>query len=88
MWKLVGVLTGLLAARAARKALNSGWRRTTGGDPPVNPASPRTTWGEALGWAAASGIAIGVSRMVADRVAAAGWQKATGSLPPGLEEVD
>lgn len=46
-----------------------------------------TGWGEAIAWTAATGVAIGVARLVAARAAAADWQRATGELPPGLEEV-
>jgi len=86
-WKVVGAVSGMAAAKSARKALVAGWRKTVGDDPPTNPASPATTWGEALAWAAASGIAIGVARLIAQRGAAATWRKATGSYPPGLEDV-
>jgi hypothetical protein len=51
------------------------------------PADPATSWGEAIAWTAATGLVVGVARMLASRGAAAGWQKATGTLPPGLQEV-
>jgi hypothetical protein len=86
-WKVVGVGTGLVAARASRSLLDKGWRSTRGGDPPRNPAAPGTTWPEALTWAAASGVTLGVARLVATRGAAGAWRRTTGSLPPGLEEV-
>lgn len=86
-WKAIGAITGVTAAKYARKATTAGWRRTVGGDPPTNPASPSTTWPEALAWAALSGVAVAIARLVVQRAAAATWRKATGSLPPGLEEV-
>lgn len=85
-WKIVALASGLLAAKQARKALEVAWKKTVGGDPPTNPASPVTTWGEALLWAAVSGVAVQTARLVAQRGAAAGWKRATGALPPGLEE--
>jgi hypothetical protein len=85
-WKVVGILAGLLAAKASKAALDLTWRKTKGGDPPRNPAAPGTTWTEAA-WAVASGVAMGLSRLLATRAAAQAWQKATGSLPPGVEEV-
>jgi Protein of unknown function (DUF4235) len=45
------------------------------------------TMAEALAWAVASGVAVGVARMLAARKAADYWRRSTGSLPPGLEEV-
>ena len=86
LWKIVGAGTGIAAASLARSALTAGWRRTRDEDPPGNPASPSTRWPEALGWAVLTGVAIGVARLVATRGAPAGWRKATGSLPPGVED--
>ncbi|MGE5697088.1 MAG: DUF4235 domain-containing protein, partial [Candidatus Sericytochromatia bacterium] len=54
-WKLFGGLSAVLAALAARKALETIWRLTTGKTPPANPESPTTTWAEAVGWAVLSG---------------------------------
>jgi hypothetical protein len=86
-WKLVGLGSGLAAAMVTRKALTAAWRGAKKEDPPANPASPSTSWPEAVVWATATGVALGVARLVAQRGAAAGWKAATGSLPPGLEEV-
>jgi len=87
LWKLVGMLSGLVAGTATRSLLRAGWRRTKGGDPPTNPASPSTGWSEAVAWAVASGVALAVTRLVAQRGAAEAWKKSTGSYPPGLETV-
>ena len=86
-WKVVGVTTGLAAAKATRKAMDVGWSRTRGGEPPRNPASRETDWSEAIAWAVASGVALGLARLLAARGTARLWEKATGSLPPGLETV-
>ena len=51
------------------------------------PCARRTSWTEALSWAAASGVALAVTRLVAQRGAAAAWKAKTGSNPPGLEDV-
>ncbi len=87
-WKVVGVTSGLVAVRLSRKALESAWRKThQGADPPRNPAAPGTTWPEALSWAVASALAVAAARLLANRGAAKAWEKTTGALPPGLEEV-
>lgn len=86
-WKVVGAGAGIGAAAVTKKLLTATWRGAKKEDPPANPAAPSTTWPEALTWAAATGVAVGVARMVGQRTAATGWKKATGSLPPGLEEV-
>lgn len=76
-----------MSAAATRKLLQAGWRRTRGGNPPTNPAARGTTWSEALVWAAASGVAMAVARVVAQRGAAEAWRAKTGSYPSGLETV-
>jgi hypothetical protein len=85
-WRAVGALSGVAAAAVTRQALSSLWRARKHDDPPANPASPSTSWTDAVTWAVATGVALGVARLVALRGAAAGWRRATGSLPPGLEE--
>ena len=86
-WKVVGIGSGLVAARVSRKLMTTTWHKTKGSEPPSNPASPSTTWTEALSWAVASSVAVAVARLLAHRGAAKAWEKTTGELPPGLEEV-
>jgi hypothetical protein len=85
-WKATATLSTLVAARMTAKAVTGGWKKVKHTDPPANPAAPGTGWGEALGWAAASGVAIALARLAARRGAAGAWRKVTGSLPPGVEE--
>ena len=87
LWKVVGLASGAAAGAATRAALHAGWRRARGSNPPANPASPSTSWSEALIWAAASGVAMAVTRLVAQRGAAEAWRAKTGSYPAGLETV-
>jgi hypothetical protein len=87
IWQMVGAVAGLIAGSLTRKLMTAIWQRSSGHDPPTNPAAPGTTWKEALTYTVASGVAIAVTRLVAQRGAAAAWQAATGELPPGLEEV-
>jgi hypothetical protein len=87
-WKVIGTGGAILAGILARKALITIWTKSTRmPNPPTNPASHTTSWGEALAWTVASGVVVAVARLLAERGAAAGWQKAMGALPPGLEEV-
>jgi hypothetical protein len=85
-WKVLALIFGLVAAKVTRSVLERGWKKTVGGDPPRNPAAPGTRWKEAFAWAAASGMALAISKLVATHGAAKAWQKTTGSLPPGVEE--
>lgn len=85
-WKLTALMFAIPAGIAARKAMDAAWKKARKSDPPANPAAPGTTWGEALAWAAVSGVVFAAARMVAARGAAATWRSLTGQLPPGLEE--
>ena len=87
VYKVVGIGAGVLAAKVARSVLDKGWAKTKGGEPPRNPAVPGTSWSEALTWAVASGVAVAVARLVATKGVASTWVKATGQLPPGVEDV-
>ena len=87
LWKVVGTVSGLATGMATRAVLQMVWKRVRGGDPPTNPAAPGTSWKEALVWAASSGGAMAVTRLVAQRGAAEAWRAETGTYPPGLETV-
>ena len=88
LYKLIGILGGVVAAKLARTTMEKVWTRTHhGAMPPRNPAVPGTSWNEAVSWAVASGIAAGLARLLATKGAAHVWAKGTGHLPPGLEEV-
>jgi hypothetical protein len=81
LWKATGAATGIAAGFVTRQALNLVWKQLTGNEPPEQPAGPRTTWVEAVTWAAASGVTVAVMRLVAERGAAGAWKAATGSYP-------
>jgi hypothetical protein len=83
-WKIVGGVAGAAAGAVASRSVTMLYKMIRKSDPPVNPAHPDTSWADAVVWAVASGLAIGVGRLVAERVAAESWVKATGSLPPGM----
>ena len=76
------------AALAARKALDTTWKVATGKEPPQNPAHPDVSLGEAIAWAAVSGLAVGLARMFAARRAADYYRRSTGHLPENLEKVN
>ena len=85
-YKVIGIGSGLLAAKVARKALDVGWARTRGGEPPRNPAIPGQTWSEALTWAIASGIGIGLSQLLVNRFAAGQWTRVMGTPTPSFNK--
>jgi hypothetical protein len=85
MWKLVSTGSGLLGAMLAKKLLRSGYRAMRNeSDPatPFDPADRRFSVLDALLWACAAGIGLGIAKVVSARVAAIGWEMATGDAPP------
>lgn len=85
-WAAVSNISALLGALTTRKLLQAVW--PAGDDatgPPFNPADRRVGWSTALQWGVAAGVGAGIARVVGQRAAAAGWEAATGSAPPGLK---
>lgn len=87
-WKVLVAAMGIGAAIFARQGMTTLWKAVIKTDPPDNPADPDTSWPEALGWTVATGVGVGVFRLLANRGAAAGWTKAVGELPPPLRKGD
>jgi uncharacterized protein DUF4235 len=86
VWKLVSVSTGLLGGLLARKLIRATYRAVRKDTAPVTPFDPtnsRFSWPDALLWAAAAGIGLGITKVLSARLAAIGWEAATGTLPPG-----
>lgn len=85
-WRVLGTGMAIVTGLVVRKVFAAIWKAATSHDPPTNPAAPDTSWGESLGWALASGAAIGVARMVATRGATAGWTAVVGAPPPEMSK--
>ena len=86
LWTVFSVVSALIAAAVAKKALDTGWKAATGKHPPVNPADPDVAMGEAVIWAAVSGTFIALARMLAQRRAADYYARSAGHLPPQLQK--
>ena len=86
LWTVFSLFSALAAAALAKKAIDAGWRAATGKHPPENPADPDVDLWEAVAWAAVSGTAIGLARMLATRKAANYYARSTGHLPPDLQK--
>lgn len=85
MWKAVSTASALAGATLTRQLLQAVWPRAEQlPGPPYNPADRRIPWSTALQWAIGAGVGAGIARLISERVAAAGWEKATGTAPPGL----
>jgi hypothetical protein len=87
-YTLLGLAATVGATMAARKAMTATWKISTGKQPPTNPEHPDVSMGEAVAWAVASGVAVGLARMLAGRKAAEYYRRSTGHLPANLEDVE
>ena len=87
-YTVLGLVATLGATIAARKALTATWKLSTGKQPPSNPEHPDVSMGEAVAWAVASGVAVGMARMLASRKAADYYRRSTGHLPGNLEDIE
>jgi uncharacterized protein DUF4235 len=87
LYTVMGLVSTLGATMVARKVMTATWKLSTGKQPPTNPEHPDVSMGEAVAWAVASGVAVGLARMLAGRKAADYYRRSTGHLPPNLEDV-
>jgi hypothetical protein len=84
-WNLVSTVTGLLASLLAQRLLRLLYetvRRDSKAPSPFDPANTAFSWTEVVMWSAAAGIGLGLTKVVSARLAALGWEAATGSRPP------
>lgn len=88
VWSIFSLAAALIGATVARKSVTKAWQSATGKNPPANPADPDVDLWEAVLWAAASGTAVQLARMLAARKAANYYARSTGHLPPGLRKDD
>jgi hypothetical protein len=89
MWKLESWITGAVGAFVAQvliKAIYRTIRKDKAPSAVFDPGSSRFSLPDAAVWAVAGGVGLAIAKMVSARVAALGWEVATGTLPPGAEE--
>ena len=81
---------GALVGFMTQHALEALWRDTRGTEPPKIAADRRSPWPDALSWAAATGVGVGVARLLAVRTAAVVWEATAHEPPPepGISEAD
>jgi hypothetical protein len=84
-WKLTTWVTGALTTYVTQRALVMVWKRLRPDPPPENLADPSRGWTPAIAWAIASGVGIGVARVIALRSAERVWEAATHEAPPGVD---
>jgi hypothetical protein len=79
---MVAGMAGALGAFAMRNSLEKAWQLAVGTDPPRNPAARDVPWKHAIIWTVATGVLIGLGRLLAERGAAEVWNRYQGRMPP------
>jgi hypothetical protein len=87
-WKAIAVGTGALTGLATQRVIEFIWTAVRGSTPPKLAADRSSPWPEAVSWAIATGVGVGVARLLAVRTAAVLWEAAVHVPPPepGLHE--
>jgi hypothetical protein len=84
-WKALTYGAGALSAVVTQRVLGVVWKRVGGQAPPDDLANRQMGLTPALTWAVATGVGIGVTRLIALRSAARVWEAATHEKPPDVE---
>jgi hypothetical protein len=83
LWKLYVGVIGTVTTVVAQRVVRTSWKVVTGSKPP-SPTDLRTSTGEAVSWALASGLGVGVTQLLVKRMAARRWTDRVGQhTPPG-----
>ncbi len=84
VWDAVSLAMAAVAGIAMRRMLETVWEQWRGDEAPKNPAARSVGWGDALTWTLATGMAVGIARLLARRGLAEGWRRVRGDYPEGL----
>lgn len=83
LWKLYVGVIGVVTTVVAKQVVTASWKVVTGSKPP-RPTDLNASTGAAVSWALASGLGVGVTQLLAKRLAAKRWSDAVGQhVPPG-----
>lgn len=83
LYKLLGPALAIPSGIIVKKVADAVWLKVRGTPPPKNPDVPGVGWGDALAWAAVSGVLVAFGRLFAARGAAKAYTKLTGKYPIG-----
>jgi hypothetical protein len=81
-WKAVTVGVGAVVGLFTQRLLEVLWKAARGSTPPKVLADRRSPWPDAVSWAVATGVGVGVARLLALRTAAAVWEATIHEPPP------
>lgn len=75
VWRLYSAALGAATTFLAHKVLSKAWQLATGDTPP-DPQDPEVPTGEAVAWAVATGVGLGVSQLLMSRYLNRRWDVA------------
>ncbi len=81
LWKIYTAVLATATTMAAQKAIHGAWKIATGDEPP-EPNDPTVPITEALIWALASGVGLGLTQLITNRFAARRWSENIGGKSP------
>ena len=86
LYQIATTAAAALAGMAVHQVVETIWERMGDeeGADPEDPATGDISWGEALAFAAVSGLLVAVTRVAAKRGAAAGFRRYVGHDPHGV----
>ncbi len=82
VWQATALGVGALTTAGVRAVASRAWRASKDEDPPAHPTGRDVRLRDALVWGVALAVGAAVARVLAERLAAAGWEKALGAPPP------
>ena len=78
----LSTISAIGAGILTRSLVTKAWTKKTGQEPPNDPTAEDVSWKDAVSWAAAAGVAVGVGRVVGRRLAADIWARGTDEDDP------
>lgn len=85
VWRVLGTGSAILAGVIANRVVIMAWKKA-GRDATLDPRDPRTPVGDAVAFAALTGLAVGAARVIATRKAAEYYARSAGHLPKPMRE--
>lgn len=83
-YKAIDKLATIAVAVGTHTLFQKGWKTFTKHDPPENPSDPGVQWKDAFMWGAATGLGIGMSKVLMQILVDASWEKYKGPRPSGV----
>jgi len=82
VWKIYASAVGAATTLLAQKLVSGAWKAATGDNPP-DANNPHVPLHEAIIWAIASGLGVGMAQLVMNRYMAGRWEMKMGHRAPG-----